>query len=68
MIRWHSICRSKCAGQNIYIAWAPLEEMKRVLYHEIAHLFHDILWKPKGNHDEEFYEREKGILKLAMVG
>ena len=66
--KWHSICRSKCAGQNIYIAWAPLEQMKKVLYHEIAHLFHDILWKPEGNHDKEFYEREKGVLKLAMVG
>ena len=62
---WSSVCKTSCAGQVIYIRYGTLERMKDILYHEMAHLFHDMLWKPYGNHDQAFHDRHRQVMQLV---
>lgn len=62
---WKSTCTTVCAGQTIFVRFGELEHMKEILYHEMAHLFNDMIWKPYGNHDISFNERHRRIMQMA---
>ena len=62
---WNSTCKTICAGQTIFIRFGELEQMKTILYHEMAHLFHDMIWKPYGNHDDTFNARHRQIIQMT---